>query len=87
MNYLCGAKFTVVTDNDPLTYVLMSAKLNVVGHPWLAALSSFHFSIQYRAGKKNQDADGLSRHPHPGEQDQPDFISQDEDNLSSVLTQ
>lgn len=63
-DYLYGAKFTVVTDNNPLTYVLTTAKLDAAGHRWLAALSTFDFQMQYRAGKKNQDADGLSRRPH-----------------------
>lgn len=79
-DYLYGAKFTVVTDNNPLTYVLTSAKLEAAGHRWLAALSSFDFNIQYRAGRKNQDADSLSRRPHPHDEYQPDFTSQDEDN-------
>lgn len=63
-DFLYGAKFVVMTDNNPLTYVLTSAKLDAAGHRWLAALSSFDFSIEYRAGKRNQDADGLSRRPH-----------------------
>ncbi|KAL7871961.1 hypothetical protein SRHO_G00069440 [Serrasalmus rhombeus] len=66
-DYLYGPKFTVMTDNNPLTYVLTSAKLDAAGHRWLAALSSFDFCIQYRAGKMNQDADGLSRRPHAPE--------------------
>lgn len=78
-DYLYGAKFTVVTDNNPLTYVLTSAKLDAAGHRWLAALSSFDFNIQYRAGKKNQDADGLSRRPYLDNPDLPDVSSQDED--------
>lgn len=60
-DYLYGAEFTIMTDNNPLTYTLTSAKFDAAGHRWLAALSTFNFSIQYRAGKKNQDADGLSR--------------------------
>uniref|UniRef100_A0A3B1IWP2 Gypsy retrotransposon integrase-like protein 1 n=1 Tax=Astyanax mexicanus TaxID=7994 RepID=A0A3B1IWP2_ASTMX len=63
-DYLYGAEFTIMTDNNPLTYVLTSAKLDAAGHRWLAALSTFNFSIRYRAGKRNQDADGLSRRPH-----------------------
>lgn len=62
--YLYGAKFVVYTDNNPLTYVLTTAKLDATGHRWLAALSSFDFSIKYRAGHKNIDADTLSRLPH-----------------------
>ena len=79
-DYLYGAKFTVITDNNPLTYVLTSAKLDAAGHRWLAALSSFDFNIQYRAGRKNQDADGLSRRPHPHNHCQPDPTADDEEN-------
>ena len=63
-DYLYGAEFTIMTDNNPLTYVLTSAKLDAAGHRWLAALSNLNFSIRYRAGKRNADADGLSRRPH-----------------------
>lgn len=50
-DYLYGARFTVHTDNNPLTYILSTAKLNVVGHCWLAALSTYEFDIQYRPGR------------------------------------
>lgn len=60
-DYLYGAKFTVRTDNNPLTYVLSTAKLNAVGHRWLAALSTYDFDVQYRPGRHNIDADLLSR--------------------------
>ena len=62
-DYLYGAKFTVRTDNNPLTYVLTSAKLNATGHRWLASLATYEFDIQYRQGKNNIDADLLSRLP------------------------
>ena len=60
-DYLYGATFEVVTDNNPLTYVLTTAKLDATGHRWVAALSNYNFSLTYRSGKLNQDADGLSR--------------------------
>lgn len=60
-DYLYGAQFVVRTDNNPLTYVLTSAKLSAVGHRWLAALATYNFTIQYRPGKHNVDADLLSR--------------------------
>lgn len=63
-DYLYGASFTVVTDSNPLTYVLTSAKLDATSHRWLAALSTFSFKLQYRAGRHNVDADALSRRPH-----------------------
>ena len=62
-DYLYGSKFTVRTDNNPLTYVLTTAKLDATGHRWLAALSSYNFSLVYRAGRINNDADALSRLP------------------------
>ena len=58
--YLYGNKFQVLTDNNPLTYVLTSAKLDATGHHWLAELSLYDFSLKYQPGLKNADADGLS---------------------------
>lgn len=63
-DYLYGNQFTVVTDSNPLTYILTSAKLDATSYRWLAALSTFSFKLKYRAGKLNSDADGLSRRPH-----------------------
>lgn len=57
--------FTVYTDNNPLTYVLTTARLNAVGHRWVGELADFHFTIKYRPGKSNADADTLSRQPLP----------------------
>ncbi|KAK3741817.1 hypothetical protein RRG08_018517 [Elysia crispata] len=63
-DYLWGApKFLVRTDNNPLTYVLTTAKLDATGHRWLAALAAFDFEIEYTPGVSNQDADALSRLP------------------------
>ena len=53
--------FTVYTDNNPLTYVLSTAKLNSTGHRWVSELANFE--IKYRPGKVNKDADTLSRLP------------------------
>ncbi len=60
-DYLYGAQ--VMTDNNPLTYVLSSAKLNATGHRWLAALATYNFSLKYKPGRHNIDADILSRYP------------------------
>ena len=60
-DYLYGTKFEAVTDNNPLTYIFTTAKLDATGQRWVASLSNYNFSIQYRSGKSNSDADGLSR--------------------------
>ena len=59
--YLYGSEFVVYTDNNPLTYVLTTARLDAVGQRWIAALAPYHFQIKYRSGKANVDADALSR--------------------------
>lgn len=55
--------FVVYMDNNTLTYVLTTAKLNATGHRWVGELADFHFTIRYRPGKRNADSDGLSRLP------------------------
>ena len=61
-DYLIGSRFTMLTDNNPLTYVRMSC-LGATQIRWLSDLMLFDFEIKYRAGKTNQAADALSRQP------------------------
>ena len=49
------------TDNNPLTYILTTTKLDDTGHRWVAALSNYTFSISFKPGRNNTDADALSR--------------------------
>ena len=51
--YLYGAEFQVFTDNNPLTYVLTTAKLDATGHRWDAVLSNYTFSVIYKPGKNH----------------------------------
>ena len=68
---LYSPKFIVYTDNNPLTYVFTSAKLNATGLRWIGELSDFDFEIKYRTGKANVDADTMSRSPSHMEQYMP----------------
>ena len=55
------SSFEIFTDNNPLTYVLASAKLIATTQRWMAALALYNFEIYYSSGKHNVDADSLSR--------------------------
>ena len=57
-HYLLGAKFKIITDNNPLTY-FRSAKLGALEQRWV---SQFDFDIQYRPGQINP-ADAVPRMP------------------------
>lgn len=61
-DYLYGARFVVKTDNNPLTYLLSTAKLDATGHRWLATLCEFQFSLKYQPGVGNRDTDALEDH-------------------------
>ena len=60
--YLYGSNlFEVYTDNNPLTYVLSSAKLDACGQRWVAKLANYNFTVTYKCGLSNVEADALSR--------------------------
>ena len=59
-DYLIGSKFTVLTNNNLLTYMCMS-HLGAAQICWLSDLALFDFEIKYRAKKSNHVADALSR--------------------------
>ena len=58
--YLYGGHFEVYTDNNPLTCVLTTAKLDATGQQWVASLANYNFRIFYKSGKLNVEADALS---------------------------
>ena len=60
--YLYGFKpFEIYTDNNLLTYVLTSAKLDACGQRWVPKLANYNFTIRYRCGQSNIEADAFSR--------------------------
>ena len=61
--YLYGGKFDVFMDNNPLTYILTSAKLVACGQRWVASLVNYNFRLFYKTGRLNVEADALSRIP------------------------
>ena len=61
--YLYGGHFEVYTDNNPLTYILTTAKLDATGQRWTASLPNYNFKICYKSGKLNVEANALSHIP------------------------
>ena len=51
----------MLTDNNPLTYILTTLNLDALGHRWVAALASYNMTIKYLKGSDNKVADALSR--------------------------
>ena len=60
-HFLYGQEFTIYTDHKALIYLLKSRRLNKRLFGWMLKLMDFSFSILYKPGKDNLDADGLSR--------------------------
>ena len=58
--YLLGNKVTVYTDNNPLRH-LQTAKLGALEQRWASQLASFNYTLEYRPGRSNGNADALSR--------------------------
>ena len=48
-----------LTDNNPLTYIFTTAKLDATWQRWVASLSDYNFCNKYRRGRNNAAADGL----------------------------
>ena len=59
--YLQYRPFTVLTDNNPLTYILTTPNLDALGHRWVATLASYNMTIKYLKGSDNKVANTLSR--------------------------
>ena len=59
--YLLGKHFTVATDHQPLKWLLSAKEPAPRLARWLITLNSFDFTVVYRKGSNNGNADALSR--------------------------
>ena len=59
--YLLGHHFKVHTDNNPITYFLMSPNMDATKQRWINKLVKYDFSLKYQKGKNNTVPDALSQ--------------------------
>ena len=62
-HYLLGRKFRVRSDHQPLRWLFKLRDPSGQVARWLEILSAYDFTVDYRQGKKHNNADGLSRIP------------------------
>jgi hypothetical protein len=63
--HLHGTKFRLVTDHQPLKWLMDARDLNGQYARWQMMLQEYDFTIEHRAGVKHTNADVLSRFPQP----------------------
>ena len=77
--YLRYQQFTIVTDHQPLKYMLTNASPPPGRWSrWTALLSPYKFTVEYLKGSANKVADSLSRQKHQS-------VALDDDDLESYL--
>jgi transposase InsO family protein len=63
--HLHGVKFRLITDHQPLKWLMDARDLNGQYARWQMLLQEYDFQIEHRAGVKHANADVLSRFPQP----------------------
>lgn len=61
--YIYGQQFTIITDHNPLCWLMKVKNPNGRLIRWSLTLQEFDFGVKYKPGRKHSDADGLSRLP------------------------
>ena len=64
--YLYGQKFTIITDNEPITSLKSLKEPKGRKARWLQDISAFVFDIVHKPGRNHRDVDALSRNPAYG---------------------
>ena len=69
--YLFGNSFTLITDHEPLRWLMTTQKLTGKMARWSLLLQEYDFTVQHRAGVDNTNADCLSRFPMVSDKNAP----------------
>ena len=67
--YLYGQRFILMTDHQPLWWLMKLGKLTGKLARWALLLHEYDFEVVHRAGIANLDTDGLSCNPSPSDED------------------
>ena len=68
-HFLHGRHFTLVTDHEPLKWLMSSSTLEGAHARWASMLQEYDFTIVHRPGSENANADALSRLPLKSSED------------------
>ena len=69
--YLFVNSFTLVTDHEPLWWLMTTQKLTGKLARWSLLLQEYNFVVAHKAGVENSNADCLSRYPLPSSAEAP----------------
>ena len=64
-SYLFENLFTLITDHEPLKWLMTTQKLTEKMARWSLLLQEYDFDVLHRARVENTNADCLSRYPLP----------------------
>ena len=69
--YLFGTSFHLITDHEPLKWIMTTKKLTRKLARWSPLLQEYDFTVEHRKGVDNTNANCLSRYPLPSDADAP----------------
>ena len=80
-SYIYGRHFVLKTDHQPLTHIFKENRAVPTMasgrvQRWALTLGAYSYSIQYKPGKANSNADGLSRLPTPTSMKEPSKLAE-----------